>query len=1290
MKIRTPILALMGLALLAPAAQAAEHTPAWGVLAATGPTHLAPRQSEVQRITVEAEEEGSFSLARRFGEGTGTPSTLGGGVLSLTAGSVEAKILSEKSYAVGQRLAGSRLPADTTILSCSTDCKSVGSFLTLSEPAESSGATVPTIFTTKLTGATASEGSFHLGDVLSGEGIAPGTEITAIEGSTLTTTKATTSAYSSGAIALTLSERTEALPADASAEALQGAFDALPAFAPESFTVTGGPGGDAEHPYFVTFGGAEFSETDVEALTASWEGLGPHGFVHIFTTVPGGNGTGLIGVFATNYGTEAAEGTTTVEVGPLPAGIAVPEASTTNGWSCGEAEPGETLTCTTAGKVATFSQPYPVKAPVEVRAGAAPESSAVVRISGAGAGEASFQMPIVVSSQPAPPGIAAFTFGSYEADGSLSTQAGAHPYSTQTEFILNSVRAPGGQLTPAGDAKDVIVNLPAGLVGNPMVVERCPQSALTPEVGYTPVECGLTQALVGSFQPKLGFGQSSSPFGIYSNVPARGTAAQFSSKNVSPIVALFGSLRSEGDFGPTVTSYNSATQFQQVISGFTVFEGFPAAAGGKAFFTNPSDCAEQARSAPQLRTEISTWLHPDEFSVASVQLPPVTGCDKLSLHPQFSFQPSSTRGSSPVGADAHLHMDQSGLTDPKQLGAPPLKRSVVKLPEGLALNPSQANGLEACSESQVGYKGPGALPNPTRFNNDPVSCPDGSKLGTAEASSPLLDEPLKGTIYLAKQDENPFHSLIGLYLVFESPRFGITLKLPGKVEPDPTTGRLTATFDYLPQQPVEDFYLHFRGGGPRSELATPEVCGPHTTTGSWEPWSAPQSGPPAQTYDTFTVAGDCASSSGARPFNPSFEAGTTNPIAGAYSPLVVRVKRADGEQELRRLDFTLPGGLAAKLTGMSYCSDADIAAAQSKTGRQEQANPSCPASTRLGSVDAAAGVGSEPFHTAGDVYLAGRYKGAPISAVVITPAVAGPFDLGNVVIRNPLYIDENTAQVTVKSDPIPTILDGIPLKVREVSIQIDRQDFTFNPTSCEATKVTASIRSSDGATATPDNRFQVGGCENLAFKPKTYFRLYGGTHRGAHPKIRAVYETKAGEANLLQGAFTIPRSEFLDQAHIRTICTRVQFAANACPKGAIYGHVKAFSPIVNYPVQGPVYLESSNHNLPDLVFDLRGPVYQPVHVVVALRIDSHKGQIRVTAEGVPDLPVSKLIFTQQGGKKGLLVNSRNICTKAYRADVATEGHNGKTSDFRPVLSNSKCKKARKKRHGGHRKRGGRR
>ncbi len=440
--------------------------------------------------------------------------------------------------------------------------------------------------------------------------------------------------------------------------------------------------------------------------------------------------------------------------------------------------------------------------------------------------------------------------------------------------------------------------------------------------------------------------------------------------------------------------------------------------------------------------------------------------------------------------------------------------------------------------------GAGDLPNPTRFNEDPVTCPDASKLGTVEATSPVLEEPLKGTIYLAKQNENPFNSLIGLYLVIESPRFGITLKLPGRVDLDPGSGQMTATFDYVPQQPVEDLTLRFRGGGPRSTLATPEVCGTYSTHGEWEPWSAPQSGPSAQTSDSFNVSSNCASSAGARPFNPSFEAGSTSTLAGGFSPLVVKVSRSDGEQELNRLDFTMPPGFAAKLAGVPYCSDADIAAAQGKSGKDEQSSPSCPDAAKLGTTDAAAGVGGEPFHAPGTIYLAGPYKGAPLSAVVITPAVAGPFDLGNVVIRTPLSIDPVTAQVSANSDPIPTILKGIPLKLREVAIKIDKGDFSLNPTNCEAMKITASLGSSNGASASPENRFQVGGCKGLDFKPHMRLTLKGGTKRTAHPKLIAeVFSKGIGVANLARIQTKLPRSAFLDQAHIRTVCTRVQFAA---------------------------------------------------------------------------------------------------------------------------------------------------
>ena len=1026
MKTRFPLLALAATAaLLAGVATAqAAPAPAWGVLAATGPTHLAPEQSETQRIAVEA-EGGEFALGYSA-EGQGTLSWASG-LVHYTEGSTTATVLFGGPFKEDQVIyfesgATPKVAYGTVIEHVS------GSVLTLSAAADATGnATTRAADLLVTEVANAEDFTPFVGEEITGEGIPAGTTIAAADGGeqTVTLSELPTQA---GATTLKASKQTALLPYNATPGALQEALEAE--FGAGNFSVTGGPGGDLEHPYFVAFTGA-FAETDQKPLVPDSSELeGEHAIARVFTTVPGGPGTGFIGVFATNFGgaPTSETGEVTVEVGPLPAGIAVPEASTHAGWSCGKAEPGEALTCSSTAVVAAFTQAQPIKVPVEVRAGAAPESSAQVRVSGAGGGEASYAMPIVVSTEPAPPGIAAFTFGFYEADGSLSTQAGAHPYSSSTEFILNSVRVPSGGIKPAGDAREVIVDLPAGLVGDPLVVKRCPQSQLTPEAFFEVAACPAaeSESQLGTFEPMLGFANSSFPFGIYSGVPAYGTAAQFTSKNVSPIVALFGSLRSEGDFGPRVTAPNSATQLEQVISGFTVFYGFPEAAHGKAFFTNPSDCAEQARRTPQLRTEISTWQHPEDFSVASVPVAPVTGCEKLSLHPGFSFQPSSTQGSSGVGAEAHLHMDQSGLTDAEQLGPPPLKRSVVKLPEGLTINPAQANGLEACSEAQVGYRGSGELPNPTRFNNDPVSCPDASKLGTAEATSPLLDEPLKGTIYLAKQDENPFHTLIGLYLVFESPRFGITLKLPGRIDPDPNTGQLTATFDYLPQQPVEDFTLHFRGGGPHSELATPEVCGTYTTQGSWEPWSAPESGPPAQTSDSFNVSSNCASSPGARPFNPSFEAGSTDPVAGSYSPLVIKVGRNDGEQELRSLDFTMPPGITGKLAGIPYCSDGEIAAAQGKSGRDEQNSPSCPAASKLGTIGAAAGVGSDPFHVGGDLYLAGPYKGAPLSAVAITPAVAGPFDLGNVVIRTPLKVDPVTAQISADSDPIPTSPRGNP------------------------------------------------------------------------------------------------------------------------------------------------------------------------------------------------------------------------------------------------------------------------
>jgi hypothetical protein len=379
----------------------------------------------------------------------------------------------------------------------------------------------------------------------------------------------------------------------------------------------------------------------------------------------------------------------------------------------------------------------------------------------------------------------------------------------------------------------------------------------------------------------------------------------------------------------------------------------------------------------------------------------------------------------------------------------------------------------------------------------------------------------------------------------------------------------------------------------------------------------------------------------------------------------------------------LPPGLTGKLAGIPYCSGAQIKEAEGKTGKAEQANPSCPAASQLGKLDTAAGYGSEPIHVAGRVYLAGPYKGGPVSSVVITPAVAGPFDLGNVVVRAPLYLNPETAQITVKSDPIPTILKGIPLKLRSVAIEVDRKDFTLNPTSCEAMSVTSSIGGSNGATASLSNRFQVGNCGALKFTPKLKLALKGGTRRNGNPALTATLTQPSGQANIGRVQVALPHSEFLDQSHIRTVCTRVQFAANQCPQGAIYGQAEAITPLLDQPLTGPVYLRSSSNKLPDLVVALKGPESQPIEVVLDGRIDSVHGGIRNTFELVPDAPVSKFVLKMQGGKKGLLVNSRNICATQSHANVRLVGQNGKSSNQSPLLQNQ-CPKKHKKHSKRHR------
>ncbi len=572
----------------------------------------------------------------------------------------------------------------------------------------------------------------------------------------------------------------------------------------------------------------------------------------------------------------------------------------------------------------------------------------------------------------------------------------------------------------------------------------------------------------------------------------------------------------------------------------------------------------------------------------------------------------------------------------------------------MAINASSADGLVGCSESQIAI-----------HSADPANCPEAAKLGSVEIRTPLLQNPLKGAVYLATQGTNPFNSLLALYIAVADPESGVVLKLAGHVEADPSTGQLSVSFDENPQLPFEDLDLVLKSGN-RAALTTPSQCGTYAIKAELAGWARPDQ--PVTTTSTFTIDQNC--SKGGQ-FNPGIDAGVTNPIGGKFSPFLLRLTREDAEQNIAGIQATLPKGELAKLAGVPLCPDG---AAMSGA---------CPAASEVGTTTVAAGSGSTPLYipqpgrAPTGVYLAGPYKGAPYSLVVAVPAQAGPFDLGLVSVRNALYIDPVTTQVTTKSDPLPQILQGIPVSYRDVRVEINRPEFTLNPTSCEPTAVSSTITSAQGTTASPSSRFQLANCESLGLQPKLAIKFSGApTRRGGHPKLTATLTTGKNESNLKRVQVTLPKTEYLENAHIRTVCTRVQYAADQCPQRSIYGYAKAWTPLLDKPLEGPVYLRSSSNKLPDLVASLNGQI----HIDLNGRISSNKSRIRNTFDLVPDAPVSKFVLTMQGGGKGLLVNNTNICKAKPVAEVEFNGQNGKVHNANPQVSVGGCggKKGKKK------------
>jgi hypothetical protein len=1005
------------------------------------------------------------------------------------------------------------------------------------------------------------------------------------------------------------------------------------------------------------------------------------------------------------------------------------ESTSETNLSCPGAAGASTFECTATDVVGPQRAAAMLNIEVNVPAAPLGAQTAMFELSGGGAATAESVDPVTVSSTV--PGFGLDSFDAKvdaDAGGTPLTTAGAHPYASSTAYdlnLFNDTEFWGGDISPVAPLKDLSVELPPGLLGNLSDVNQCAATALGSTYGQansTPTCDPSSQ--VGAVLVRIG-GQGIAanlygPLAVYNMVPPAGKPAMLGFALFGSMVVIELSVRSESDYGVTAKLHNVPEGLVADGSTLTLW-GVPSDSvhlserscpGEKPPFESSSTCPSSALPKPLLRNPTScteagegtvttaraySWFNPGVFdSRTSVShaapgypYPPsewgpevgIEDCASVPFEPSFSVQPTTNAADSPSGLAVDISVPQ-GCWEADEFASTcqsDLRNAHITLPQGMTLNPAAADGLAACSPAQVGLTTPlGSAP--IHFNEAPDSCPDASRIGTVSIETPLLSEDLRGSIYLAEQGHNPFNSMLAIYLVAEGS--GVVVKQAGKIEIG-NDGRITTSFEEAPQTPFSNLHVQLFGG-PRAALKTPPSCAGHTSQASLAPWSGNAPSQLANSFQITSGPGGAPCPSGG--FSPKLEAGTTNPLAGQTSPFALRLTREDGTQELAALSGTLPPGLSGFLNGIPYCPDSALAAVSEAlgTGAAQEASPSCPAASQLGTLTVGAGAGPNPFYTSsGRAYLAGPYKGAPLSIAVIAPAVAGPFDLGSVLVRNALRIDPETAQVSVASDPFPTALHGIPLDLRDVRVQLDRPHFTLNPTSCDEMQVASTVTSVRGATANLSNRFQVAGCEALAFKPRLSFKLKGKTNRGGNPALTAVLTARPGDANIGRVVTAFPRSEFLDQGHIKTICTRVQFAAGAgngagCPAGSVYGHVTAISPIVDYALEGNVYLRSSpDHELPDLVLALHGPPSQPVAVSAVGRIDSIHGGIRSSFEAVPDVPLTKVVLSMGGGKKGLLENSTNICKATHRVRVQMDGQNGKAVDSAPALKAS-CPKTHKR------------
>jgi hypothetical protein len=1003
------------------------------------------------------------------------------------------------------------------------------------------------------------------------------------------------------------------------------------------------------------------------------------------------------------------------------------------GWSCTQTEQvpaGTPLKCSSETEIAPGAS-VPVARVLMSMSLSAPDTvTNSATISGGGATSQAATDPTPVVDR-APFKVEGFTARVTDAAGSDYTVAGGHPFEATTHFSWATYA--GG--SPVEDIKDVFVELPPGFLGNPAAAPRCPIEHVNPFPGPP---CPVASR-VGFVELGQNGGQGG-PSPIFNVVPERGYPAQFAFvAGLNTIVSLLPTLRPRtGSYGLTISSLDA--DMLNFTSVTTTFYGTPSILNGfggleEPLLSNPVSCS----GAPQeSKVFIDSWVHPGRkladnspylsdpnWRGATATAPQVTGCDSAALaaqfHPSIEVKPhqegAAVQADQPTGLDVSLDFPQTN--DPTNPAtsfdaalpqAPELKDATVALPAGVSISPSSADGLGACSDSAEDPAG-----DQVHYNNTKsVSCPDSSKLGTVTATTPLLAardpetdavtgaEPIDGDIYVLKphpgdlppggRSDGTFRILIQL----ESAKNGINVKLPGTVTANKTTGQLTATFAENPQLPVSHVEISLESGR-RAPLASPNTCGTFTTTSDLVPWSTPDT-PDASPSSSFDVTSGpngspCVSSPGARPFSPSLTAGNTSTGAGRPSPFTLELVRNDGEQELRSLDLSMPKGFTAKLAGIPYCSEEAIAAVAGRSGAEEQAGPSCSAASQVGTATVGAGPGTNPFYVSGKVYLAGPYKGASTSLVFITPAVAGPFDLGNVVLRAAAYIDPQTAQVTVKSDAVPQILDGVPLRIRRIVVHIDREGFVLNPTDCTPMTLTGMIAGGPGGevSRSVSSLFQASNCASLKLAPKFSASISTGaaaskarrasvfaSHQNGvalHVKLSEPNAPLGSEVNLAKVKVELPKVLPSRLATLQKACASAQFEANpaGCPAASVVGQAKVVTPLLPVALTGPAYFVShGGEAFPSLTMVLQG--YGVTIDLVGTTLIK-KGITSTTFKTIPDVPFESFELTLPQGKYSALTGFGDLCRSKLVLPTEYMAQNGRGLHQRNVISVAGCGKA---------------